>query len=80
MAATSAPLACCTSFDAFLTPSRLVVAQPLGIRTVVISNVNATEFSAAELARHKETWLYYPDMGPGWDEKVGGCIVGGRLP
>lgn len=35
--------------------------QPLGVRAVIVTNTNATEFSAAELAEHQETWAYDPD-------------------
>lgn len=49
----------------------VTLPQPLGMRAVVISNVNSTEFSGEELEENKETWLYYPDLDPGWDEKVG---------
>jgi hypothetical protein len=39
----------------------LVALQPLGVRAVIVTNSNATEFSVAELEEHQETWASYPD-------------------
>ena len=39
--------------------------QPLGIRAVIVTNVNVTEVSAKEAAEHLETWTFWPDMGQG---------------
>lgn len=36
--------------------------KPLGIRAVVVTNVNATEYDQAELDENGETWTSYPDV------------------
>lgn len=36
--------------------------QPLGIRAVIVTNINVTEFDQAELDEHGEIWTYYRDI------------------
>ena len=39
----------------------------MGIRSVILSSINTTEFSASELAKNREAWGFYPDMASGWE-------------
>jgi len=44
--------------------------KPLGIRAVVVTNLNVTDVSPQEAREHNEIWTYWPDMEQGYQQKA----------